>query len=177
MTNRSRFLAVAAAAVLLSTPVFAHNHEGEHGQKTGHDAGTCPHHQAIETSVAKALTLVDQAASQNGAQAKTTLQQARQQLTDAQKQMVACEQMCQTKMGEGGHEGHAGMQHGGNAGHAAAATAQAKPEQVTDPVCGMKIDPKTAAGKSVYAGKTYYFCSADEKAKFDKDPAKYVKKG
>jgi YHS domain-containing protein len=182
MTHRSRFLAAAAAAVLLSAPAFAHNHEGEHGKKSGHAAGNCPHHQAVETTVAKALTLVDQAASQNGAQAKTTLGQARQQLTEAQKHLDACEKMCKTEMAKGGHEGHAGAagQHGGHAGHAghgAAATAQAKPEQVTDPVCGMKIDPKTAAGKSVYAGKTYHFCSADEKAKFDKEPAKYVKKG
>ncbi|HJX28359.1 MAG TPA: YHS domain-containing protein [Thermoanaerobaculia bacterium] len=174
MTYRSRFLAAAAAAVLLSTPVFAHSHDEEHGKKTGYEAGNCPHHQAIEITVAKALTLVDQAASQNGAQAQTTLKQARQQLTEAQKHMNACEQMCQTKMG-----GAAGQQggHAGHAGHGAAATAQAKPEQVTDPVCGMKIDAKTAAGKSVYAGKTYYFCSADEKAKFDKDPQKYLKKG
>lgn len=174
MTHRSRFLAAAAAAVLLSTPVFAHNHEGEHGKKNGHAAGNCPHHQAIETTVAKALTLVDQAASQNGAQAQTTLKQARQQLTDAQKHMDACEKMCAAKTG---HENHGGS--AGHAGHGAApaANAQAKPELVTDPVCGMKIDPKTAAGKSTYAGKTYYFCSADEKAKFDKEPAKYAKKG
>jgi YHS domain-containing protein len=57
----------------------------------------------------------------------------------------------------------------------AAATAAA-PEKVTDPVCGMVIDPATAAGKSVYEGKTYYFCSKDEKEKFDKNPQKYVKK-
>ena len=51
------------------------------------------------------------------------------------------------------------------------------PAQVTDPVCGMKIDPKTAAASSTYEGKTYWFCSKDEKVKFDKDPAAYVKKG
>ncbi|HBL30657.1 MAG TPA: YHS domain-containing protein [Acidobacteria bacterium] len=56
-----------------------------------------------------------------------------------------------------------------------AATPAANTEMVTDPVCGMKIDPKTAAGKSTYAGKTYYFCSKDEKEKFDKDPEKYLK--
>ena len=28
-----------------------------------------------------------------------------------------------------------------------------------DPVCGMEVDPKTAAGKSNYLGKAYYFCS------------------
>jgi YHS domain-containing protein len=51
------------------------------------------------------------------------------------------------------------------------------PAQVVDPVCGMKIDPKTAAGSSTHAGKTYYFCSKEEKAKFDKNPAAYLKKG
>jgi len=39
-----------------------------------------------------------------------------------------------------------------------------------DPVCGMDVDPKTAAGKSVYEGKTYYFCSPGCKKDFDKDP-------
>ncbi|HEV2845490.1 MAG TPA: YHS domain-containing protein, partial [Thermoanaerobaculia bacterium] len=68
-----------------------------------------------------------------------------------------------------------GQGHGNHAmGKNNAAAAASK---VTDPVCGMKIDPATAAAKSVYAGKTYYFCSKDEKAKFDKDPEAYLKKG
>ena len=45
---------------------------------------------------------------------------------------------------------------------------------VIDPVCGMEIDPKTAAGKSEYQGKTYYFCSMGCKKSFDKEPQKYV---
>lgn len=45
---------------------------------------------------------------------------------------------------------------------------------VTDVVCGMRIDEKTAAGTSEYQGKTYYFCSGSCKAKFDRDPAKYA---
>lgn len=49
--------------------------------------------------------------------------------------------------------------------------------QVKDPVCGMMIDPKTAAGTAQYKGKTYYFCSRDEKAKFEKSPETYVKAG
>ena len=44
---------------------------------------------------------------------------------------------------------------------------------IQDPVCGMEIDPAKAAGKSVYSGKTYYFCSKSCKEKFDKDPKKY----
>ncbi len=43
-----------------------------------------------------------------------------------------------------------------------------------DPVCGMDVDEKTAAGKSVYQGQTYYFCSPGCKQSFDKEPQKYV---
>lgn len=43
-----------------------------------------------------------------------------------------------------------------------------------DPVCGMEVDEKTAAGKSEYKGKTYYFCAPGCKASFDKDPEKYL---
>ena len=43
-----------------------------------------------------------------------------------------------------------------------------------DPVCGMTVDPKTAAGKSEYQGKTYYFCSPGCKRAFDKEPQKYL---
>jgi YHS domain-containing protein len=46
---------------------------------------------------------------------------------------------------------------------------------VTDPVCGMKIDTKTATGKSEYNGQTYYFCSLGCKKSFDKEPEKYAK--
>ena len=47
-------------------------------------------------------------------------------------------------------------------------------DTVKDPVCGMNIDPKTAAGKSEYKGQTYYFCSPGCKKSFDKEPEKYV---
>ncbi len=43
-----------------------------------------------------------------------------------------------------------------------------------DPVCGMDVDEKTAAGKSEYKGKTYYFCSPGCKKEFDKNPEKYA---
>jgi YHS domain-containing protein len=46
-----------------------------------------------------------------------------------------------------------------------------------DPVCGMEIEESQAAGKSDYAGETYYFCSAHCKATFDKEPAKYAGEG
>jgi Cu+-exporting ATPase len=45
---------------------------------------------------------------------------------------------------------------------------------VKDPVCGMDIDPETAAGKSEYKGQTYYFCAPGCKKSFDKEPEKYI---
>ena len=180
MKNHSKLFAAAAAALLLSAPAFAQG-QSDHGDHA--QGGHCPHHQATETAVSQALALLDQAKAQNADQAKATVEKARQQLTEAQKHMDACEKMCEAKMGEG-HGGHA--EHGGDSGHGmhqghathgttAPTAGEAKAELVTDPVCGMKIDPKTAAGKSVYAGKTYYFCSKNEKAEFDKDPETYLK--
>ena len=46
----------------------------------------------------------------------------------------------------------------------------------TDPVCGMKVDPHTAKHRAQYAGRTYYFCSARCREKFEADPARYLEK-
>lgn len=44
---------------------------------------------------------------------------------------------------------------------------------VKDPVCGMMIDEKTAAGTSEYQGRVYYFCAESCKEQFDQNPEKY----
>jgi len=46
-----------------------------------------------------------------------------------------------------------------------------------DPVCGMDVSPKEAAGKSEYKGTTYYFCGPGCKRDFDKSPEKFVGEG
>ena len=43
-----------------------------------------------------------------------------------------------------------------------------------DPVCGMDVDPKSAAGSYEYEGKTYFFCSHHCLKKFESDPGKYI---
>ena len=48
--------------------------------------------------------------------------------------------------------------------------------QMTDPVCGMQVDPAKAAGTSQYQGQTYYFCMPGCKKKFDADPGRYANK-
>ncbi len=39
-----------------------------------------------------------------------------------------------------------------------------------DPVCGLDVDEKTAAGISQYQGQTYYFCSPGCKRESDRNP-------
>ena len=54
------------------------------------------------------------------------------------------------------HHGHLHAQHAGSA---------------TDPVCGMQVDPQSAAGSHEHAGVKYYFCSRHCLAQFQADPA------
>lgn len=62
-------------------------------------------------------------------------------------------------MGGHGHGGHHNREPGGT----------------KDPVCGMTVDPDHAKAASVLDGKTYYFCSATCRDKFEQAPAKFVK--
>ncbi len=48
-------------------------------------------------------------------------------------------------------------------------------DTVIDPVCGMRVDPATAKHRSEHAGTTYFFCNPRCKAKFDADPAQYLR--
>ena len=45
-----------------------------------------------------------------------------------------------------------------------------------DPVCGMTVDPKSAAGSYDYQGKTYYFCSTHCLHRFRQDPERFLQK-
>lgn len=63
-----------------------------------------------------------------------------------------------------GHDGH-GM--ASNMGDSAANVAK-------DPVCGMSVDPATAAATREYGGVTYYFCNPGCADKFAQNPAAYL---
>jgi YHS domain-containing protein len=43
-----------------------------------------------------------------------------------------------------------------------------------DPVCGMSVDPASAAGAWPHAGRTYYFCSTRCLQRFKADPQHFV---
>ncbi|CCC81112.1 YHS domain-containing protein [Thermoproteus tenax] len=46
-----------------------------------------------------------------------------------------------------------------------------------DPVCGMRVDPKTSKYKVLYKGKIYYFCSEACKSEFEKNAEFYLAHG
>jgi YHS domain-containing protein len=43
-----------------------------------------------------------------------------------------------------------------------------------DPVCGMSVDPKSAAATTTHQGKQYAFCSQNCKETFEKNPQRYA---
>ena len=74
---------------------------------------------------------------------------------------------------EGMHEGMEGMcgAHSCCGGYTAGADQSALAK---DPVCGMSVDPATAAATSEYSGTTYYFCNPGCAAKFEQNPTQYL---
>jgi Cu+-exporting ATPase len=46
-----------------------------------------------------------------------------------------------------------------------------------DPVCGMTVEPRTAAAAWENAGQTYYFCSMACFERFRSDPDRYLARG
>src|SRR5690242_19962248 len=77
----------------------------------------------------------------------------------------ATERRCGMTSGHG-HEGDADCC-GGDHEHPAAA-------RVTDPVCGMSVDPATSQHRCAHHGHSYYFCSAGCREKFAADPEHYL---
>ncbi|MEX0696976.1 MAG: YHS domain-containing protein, partial [Dongiaceae bacterium] len=74
---------------------------------------------------------------------------------------------------------HTGHDHTGHdhSGHGHTGHDVPKPSDaglVKDPVCGMDVDPHTAKHRAEYGGRTYYFCSARCRERFEAEPRKYM---
>lgn len=66
----------------------------------------------------------------------------------------------------------------GMQGNSAPAATQHNPRMATsvrelERACGQKVDPRTAP-KSTFNRKTYYFCTPEDKTRFDQSPAEVV---
>jgi Cu+-exporting ATPase len=70
-----------------------------------------------------------------------------------------------------GQHGHASAAHGGT-GHTDDGPAPGV--TVTDPVCGMLVNPETAAAHRGTGGSAVYFCSAGCASAFDAEPERYA---
>ena len=66
------------------------------------------------------------------------------------------------------------MSHGTEHHNSAFSLPLAANQTAIDPVCGMTVDPATAAGSFTHAGTTYHFCSRHCLEKFKADPNKYL---
>lgn len=64
-------------------------------------------------------------------------------------------------------DSHGGHDHDTGASNAA-------DDLVTDPVCGMTVDPETAAAAVEHAGDAYHFCCEGCADSFESDPASYL---
>jgi len=61
------------------------------------------------------------------------------------------------------------------AGHAGCSTHTADSgAKAVDPVCGMTVDPATAAHRTAHEGRDYFFCSAGCRTKFVAEPDRYL---
>ena len=60
-------------------------------------------------------------------------------------------------------------------GHAGCSTHPADSgAKAVDPVCGMTVDPATAAHRAAHEGRDYFFCSAGCRTKFVAEPDRYL---
>src|SRR5512132_2026053 len=46
--------------------------------------------------------------------------------------------------------------------------------RMTDPVCGMTVDPHETPHRTEHGGHTYYFCSSGCRQRFEADPSRYL---
>lgn len=158
--------AVPAAIAILAVSGLAVVVADQAKDKKGHmpDMKACHEHCAATSKLIRDASAAVSAAKDSGDQERmrTALVQADKALTEMNSHVGMCMRMM-GHMGTGMGSMH-GMDHG-----------KAPQGQAVDPVCGMAVDPKTAAS-ATHEGMTYYFCSEEDKARFLKDPAGYAKK-
>ncbi len=68
-------------------------------------------------------------------------------------------------------------QHDSGLKHPGSGTDAVAPSRVKDVVCGMEIDPGTAAGTLEYRGQKYYFCNPGCQERFQANPESFITSG
>ncbi|MEX0878893.1 MAG: YHS domain-containing protein [Thermoanaerobaculia bacterium] len=178
---RWMFLSAVTALLLVLAARASAGEESQKGQTMSMDEmmkGCREHHASVmkaRDDAAAALARAKQANSMD--EMRKDIEQAEKSLGEMKSRMSACTGMMDRMggmhggmMSGKGMMGEKGMMGGGMMSSEKKAGAK-----VTDPVCGMEVDPKTAPSAS-YNGKTYYFCSPEDKTKFEEIPQQYLNK-
>jgi len=159
-------LLAAAALIAAASLAFAHDPKKK-TSTTGMMEGCGEHHAAaMKASDDVSMHLAEAKRSNTLAEMRTHVEAADKAMTEMKSQMSMCMEMMETK--QGGKAG-AGMMGSGTSAEKKSAA------KVVDPVCGMEVEMANAP-TTTYKGKTYYFCSEDDKAKFLKNPEQYANK-
>lgn len=157
---RKTWLSVLTSVVfVLATAALAGAHEKKTGKATGDMMNGCGEHHsaAMKASDEVSMHLAE-------AKRSTTLAEMRTHVEMADKAMAAMKNhmsMCMETM----DKMHGDMMSGEKKTAA----------KMTDPVCNMAVDTASAFS-AMYKGKTYYFCSEEDKQKFEKNPEQYAGK-
>ena len=163
MTKRIGRPALVAAVAIFCTSALLLAHDPK--KKTAMTGGMmeCGEHHsaAMKASDDVSAHLAEAKRSTTLAEMRTHVEMADKAMAEMKNQMSMCMEMMGTMHGE---KMGAGMTSG--------ATTAAK---ALDPVCGMEVSTANAP-LATYNGKTYYFCSEEDKAKFQKNPEQYAGK-
>lgn len=159
-------LVTVAALLCASALVFAHDHKKKTAM-TGDMMNECGEHHSAAMKASEQVNMHLAEAKRAGtiADMRRHVEMAQTSMAEMEKQMSMCmETMDKT---------HGGMM--GNEKTMGSMTAPDKTvAKVADPVCGMEVADTKTAPTVVYKAKTYYFCSEEDKAKFQKNPEQYV---
>jgi YHS domain-containing protein len=159
----------ATAFLLVSGLAFAHDPKKKPAASGGMMEGCEEHHSAaMKASDELSMHLAEAKRSTTLDQMRVHVEAADKALAEMKTHMSQCMEMMD--------KGHAHTMGGAAMGTGGMATDEMKATgKVVDPVCGMEVDSGKAPSVT-YNGKTYYFCSEDDKAKFEKNPEQYLKK-
>ncbi len=142
----------AAAIIAAVTFAFADGSGEKPDQTHGCKAACAEHHSAaMKASDEIGKHLGEAKGSATLAEMRTHVEMAETSMNEMKKHMSMCMESC---------------------GMPAEKKALGK---VVDPVCGMEVDA-AAAVTATHQGKTYYFCTEENKAKFLNDPDRYMAK-
>jgi YHS domain-containing protein len=163
MTRRIARPALVAAVALFcaSALVLAHDPKKQTAMK-GDMMNECGEHHsaAMKASEEVKVHLAEAKSAGTLAEMRRHVEMAQTAMAEMEKQMSMCmETMDKT---------HSGMM-GSTTG------SEKTVAKVADPVCGMEVADTKTAPTVVYKARTYYFCSEEDKAKFQKNPEQYVR--